>query len=72
MQGNAGSTGALSQAEELADDIALLAIAALNLADVGDNLYVNVSKGIPVDLGILSYPDIEASQLHTNTHYNTL
>ena len=51
---------ALDGLDDVADDVALLAMAALNLVDVADGLYFNSTKGIPVDMGIISYPDIAA------------
>lgn len=58
--------GALDDTDEIAEDLALLAGAALNLFNVADGLYFNVTKGVPVDLGILTYPDVAAK--YTDKH----
>ena len=46
--------------EQVLQDMARMASAALNLYDASDALYFNGSKGIPVDLGMLSHPEVAA------------
>eukprot|EP00729_Bicosta_minor_P018365 gene18365-5136_t len=45
---------------ELMEDTEALVDAAMNFHDAADGLYFNTSKGIAVDIGMLSHPEIEA------------
>ena len=58
---------AASEAEQVLQDAMLVASATLNLRSAAVALYFNVTDGLPLDIGALAYPDIEAKYRTNST-----
>ena len=53
--------------EEVMNDAILLMSATRNVREAATSLYFNVTDGVPLDIGALAYPDIEAKHRPNST-----